>query len=131
VTVYKRQQRREGDSAFELPLGQQTLAALDSYFQVRPVADLWWQCCLPLLLVLLALLLLLMMLLPLRRPATTRLVIKLLAECSMHFQATLQRLHCAVSAGLDFVQPHAQPSHTPCHACHLAPAAAGASAIRG
>ena len=35
MRVYKRQQRRGDDPVFELPLGKQSLAALDSYFQAR------------------------------------------------------------------------------------------------
>jgi hypothetical protein len=49
--VYKRQQRRDDQQVFELPLGQQSLAALDSYFQAWHSAD-WkaWVACLCLLL---------------------------------------------------------------------------------
>ncbi|EFN52009.1 hypothetical protein CHLNCDRAFT_139551 [Chlorella variabilis] len=36
VCVYKRQQRRGGDPAFELPLGPQSLAALEAYFHAHP-----------------------------------------------------------------------------------------------
>lgn len=38
VTVYKRPQRQREDTAFELPLGPASLAALDAHFQARPPA---------------------------------------------------------------------------------------------
>lgn len=39
VRIYKRQQRRGADPAFKLPLGRESLQALDSYFQVPALDD--------------------------------------------------------------------------------------------